>query len=767
MSRVLSLPSLLALAVLLTMSSPRAQAQGAEVLKFVAVEGMKAIGTKLIDGGIDRLWGKETSGDQRVAELSDRLSSYESGLRQVDAKAADQIAALRKDLNTRTTADDVRKIVNQTLASLEERTGKLENRQDTLDSRVRQLEDLFGYIPTVTPAPLLVSAEQPGKPAAHPLTLEWLTLLLRSEKSRYLIADLRRTRPDTSQVLRTALAEDQKILGETEVYHGKVMKELAGKYPERQALLAEFNPGTPEVRKFDESLSSVTWLAAVTRPVGTGPYAGRLAVPQALFGYDAPEIVKAFELAKADNAQIVELYRQYALTSAALKSFLGVDVRRDLFTPGMLTVADDIVKLAIEGIDLTTMIPILDARLKKTRTDFADGSAEVQTVRAEQLALLKQVRALHGKLSAQLGQACEVYVEAVKTERPTNRRLTAFRNGVLLPTAAWVALLETREAGFDSQTWLRLSGLSWGEPLKLQGHTSAVSGVAFSPDGKRIVTASLDKTARIWDAETGQELRKLEGHTGAVSGVAFSPDGKRIVTASLDKTARVWDAESGQELRQLEGHTNDVYGVAFSPDGKRIVTASFDKSARVWDAETGKELCQLQGHTNTVAGVAFSPDGQRIATASNDRTARVWDADSGKELRKLEGHTSAVWGVAFSPDGKRIATASVDRTARIWDAETGQELRKLEGHTRYVMGVAFSPDGKRIVTASNDKTARVWEADSGQQLRELEGHAGAVYGVAFSPDGKRIVTASADNTARVWDVSEAITRASAEAAKAK
>src|SRR5262249_48609138 len=148
----------LALIVTVTLAAP----SFAQLLKEVGVEVLKTVGAKLVGKGFDYLWGKEIAPDQRVAELQERLSAYESGLRQVDAKLADQIAALRKALNPRPPADEVRKIVNQPLKSLEDRTTNLENRQDLLDSRVRQIEELFGYIPTVTPAPLLVSSVEAG-----------------------------------------------------------------------------------------------------------------------------------------------------------------------------------------------------------------------------------------------------------------------------------------------------------------------------------------------------------------------------------------------------------------------------------------------------------------------------------------------------------------------------------------------------------------------------------------------------------------------------
>ena len=304
------------------------------------------------------------------------------------------------------------------------------------------------------------------------------------------------------------------------------------------------------------------------------------------------------------------------------------------------------------------------------------------------------------------------------------------------------------------RVWDAATGKPIGEPLKV--HDDVLSA-AFSPDGTRIVTASSDKTARIWDAATGQPIGEpLKGHDDAVQSAAFSPDGTRIVTASSDKTARIWDAATGKPIGEpLKGHDDAVQSAAFSPDGTRIVTASLDKTARVWDAATGPPIGEpLKGHGGLVYGAAFSPDGTRIVTASSDRTARIWDAATGQPIGEpLRGHEAAVESAAFSPDGTRIVTASLDRTARVWDAATGQPIGEpLRGHEGAVESAAFSPDGTRIVTASLDKTARVWDATTGKSIGQpLKGHEDAVMSAPFSPDGMRIVTASLDRTARVWD----------------
>jgi len=285
----------------------------------------------------------------------------------------------------------------------------------------------------------------------------------------------------------------------------------------------------------------------------------------------------------------------------------------------------------------------------------------------------------------------------------------------------------------------------------LSGHDDNVMSAAYSPDGMRIVTASVDKSARIWDARTGVQLAVLSGHGSSVYCAAYSPDGTRIVTASADKTARIWDARTGAQLTILSGHGDEVSCAAYSPDGSRIVTASFDKTARIWDALTGLQLAVLSGHGDLVLTAAYSPDGTRIVTASDDRTARIWDARTGVQLVVLSGHGDRVASADYSPDGTRIVTASRDKTARIWDARTGLALASLSGHGSFVYSAAFSRDGTRIVTASNDKTARIWDARMGAQLVVLSGHDGYLYSAAFSPDGTRVVTASVDKTARVWD----------------
>lgn len=286
---------------------------------------------------------------------------------------------------------------------------------------------------------------------------------------------------------------------------------------------------------------------------------------------------------------------------------------------------------------------------------------------------------------------------------------------------------------------------------------SGVKSVAFSPDGKRIVSGSYDYTIRIWDAETGSLIgQPLKCHE-VVYSVAFSPDGKRIVSGSSNNTLRIWDAESGKQIGQsLQGHTGEVYSVAFSPDGKRIVSGSGDNTIQIWDSKTGTKIGEpMKGHNDKVGSVAFSPDGKRIVSGSDDWTIRIWNAETGERIGlPLTGHKGSVGSVAFSPDGKQIVSGSSDNTLRIWDTDSGKLIgQPLEGHATRVYSVAFSPDGKRIVSGSSDQTLRIWDAKTGKQMGQWGGHQASVLSVAFSPDGKRIVSGSYDNTLRIWDAS--------------
>jgi len=287
-------------------------------------------------------------------------------------------------------------------------------------------------------------------------------------------------------------------------------------------------------------------------------------------------------------------------------------------------------------------------------------------------------------------------------------------------------------------------------------HDALINDAQFSPSGSRLVTASRDQTARIWDTRTGELVARPLPHEGSVYCASFSPDGRRVITgatwvsATSNAAARVWHTTTGEPVTDWLSHSHSINDVAFSPDGRWVATACTDKTARVWDAATGQPITQPLPHSYMVWGVAFSPDGKRLVTAGPN--ARLWDIATGQDIMLTEsGENGKPKTAEFSPDGARIVTAGESPGARIWDATTGKLAAPLP-HAGYVLDAEFSPDGRFVATAGEDKTALIWNAADGTPVQLPRRHGGPVNQASFSPDSRLLVTASSDGTARVWDV---------------
>jgi WD40 repeat protein len=393
---------------------------------------------------------------------------------------------------------------------------------------------------------------------------------------------------------------------------------------------------------------------------------------------------------------------------------------------------------------------------------------------------------------------------------------------------------------------------------KFQGHRGAVNSIAVSPDGRFIVSASgghhpgdgrplipsRDNTVRLWDVNTGQELVRFEGHAAHIESVAFSPDGRSIVSCGYDSTVRVWEVpksigqndeertnDAADVLRFEGSHLAPITSVAVSSDGRYVLSGSYDKTVRLWDTVTGKELRAFLGNPTSVISVAFSPDAALVLAGGGKGTLHVWNRETGELAHELTGHSGFVRAAAFSPDGTRIVTGSADygpgygtdqrdNTLRLWDAKTGSEIRRFEGISQAVNGAAFSSDGQFLLAGGEWKTVGLWDVETGKQvrdfgtpdshpisfalspdgriaatghmgdtpegeqnysdpehcvvylwdvasgqvLRKLRGHTGPVNAVAFSPDGNYVLSGSGghhhddtysaadDNTLRLWDV---------------
>ena len=300
---------------------------------------------------------------------------------------------------------------------------------------------------------------------------------------------------------------------------------------------------------------------------------------------------------------------------------------------------------------------------------------------------------------------------------------------------------------------LRLWDIESGKELRrLVGHEDRVLGALLFPDGKKALSWSHDRTLRLWDIETGKEIRRFEGHEDEVNGAFLFPGGKKALSWSNDWTLRLWDIRTGEEIRRFEGHKGSVNGALIFPDGEKALSWSQDGTLRLWGIENGKKIRRLKGHKSSVEGALLFPDAKKALSWSWDNTLRLWDIERGKEIRRFEGHEGSVLRVLLFPDGTKALSWSTDKTLRLWDIENGMEIRRFEGHEYWFSGVLVFPDGKKALSWSDDKTLRLWDIENGDVIRRFKGHRASVNGALIFPDGKKALSWSRDGTLRLWDI---------------
>lgn len=287
---------------------------------------------------------------------------------------------------------------------------------------------------------------------------------------------------------------------------------------------------------------------------------------------------------------------------------------------------------------------------------------------------------------------------------------------------------------------------------EFKNHASWVESVALSKTGGLMsVTQFGLNECLIKESATGRLLYTLKGHESWIRMSDFSADGKKLVTASDDGTAIIWDLKTGGIAQELQGHGQRVESAYFSSFGNQVITSSGDSTAIIWDVESGNELLRLIGHTDWLRDAVFSYDGKMVASCGLDGSIRIWDAVSGKVIRTLEGHKNWVRSVRFDQFGKRLLSASDDNTAILWDVSSGKIIQKFIGHTNWLRFARFHPDNQSIITGSNDNTVRVWNVKDGVCRQILTEHNSVIEWADFSPDDQFMFTGSGDGSIIIWD----------------
>jgi len=286
---------------------------------------------------------------------------------------------------------------------------------------------------------------------------------------------------------------------------------------------------------------------------------------------------------------------------------------------------------------------------------------------------------------------------------------------------------------------------AWRCEYTLTNHLDTVNCVAISPDGQTLVSSSGDRTIKIWNLNTGKQLRTLEGHENSVNCLAISPDGQTLATGSSDKTIIIWHLHTGKQVHKLgnwlaPAHLGSIDSLAIAPDGQTLISGSRDHTIKLWNLSTGKQIRKLSQDSWGAYSVAITPDGQAIASDCLDHTIKLYSWDTEELLQNFSGHADWIWAIAISPNGKILASGSQDCTVKLWNLETGQLLHTIKDHSSPVHSIIFSWDGQFFASGSYDNTIKLWSIENWQLLHTLIGHTNGVNAIAVSPNGRIIAS---------------------------
>ncbi|HXF61455.1 MAG TPA: WD40 repeat domain-containing protein, partial [Caldilineaceae bacterium] len=291
-------------------------------------------------------------------------------------------------------------------------------------------------------------------------------------------------------------------------------------------------------------------------------------------------------------------------------------------------------------------------------------------------------------------------------------------------------------------------------PILTAGYGPTSDQLAFSADGRLLLSSDLDGRTRVYSLQPTRSLRPLIGHHGPVWDADLGPAGRSLATVGEDGTLRLWNLETGALWFLYEQQPDRLFAVDYSQEAAAVAIGGADGEVRVYTVSNVPTKTVLRGHTSWVDEVVFSPDGASLASAGADNTVRVWDLATGRERWRISGLPSAAGALAYSPDGTLLAGAAGPgefAAIYLWDAATGAEVATLRGHAHYVVGLAFSPDGATLASASWDLTAKLWDVATGETLQTFQGHSDILTGIAFHPWDDLVATVAEDYTLRLWD----------------